>query len=62
MPITAPDSRLYVVVGILRNSRGQFLVQQRLEGKPCAGKWEFPGGKLEKGESPAQGLKREILE
>ncbi|WP_423907561.1 (deoxy)nucleoside triphosphate pyrophosphohydrolase [Candidatus Spongiihabitans sp.] len=62
MPITAPDSRLYVVVGVLRNPQGQLLVQQRLPGKPCAGQWEFPGGKVEKNESPQQALIRELNE
>lgn len=62
MPITVPDSRLYVVVGVLRNPQGQLLVQQRLPGKPCAGLWEFPGGKVEKNESPQQALFRELNE
>lgn len=62
MPITVPDSRLYVVVGVLRNPQGQLLVQQRLPGKPCAGLWEFPGGKVEKNESPRQALFRELNE
>ena len=62
MPITGPDYRLYVVVGVLRNSRNQFLIQQRLQGKPCAGQWEFPGGKLEENEDPIEGLARELDE
>ncbi len=62
MPIIAPDSRLYVVVGVLRNPQGQLLVQQRLPGKPCAGQWEFPGGKVEKNESSQQALIRELNE
>lgn len=56
------DSRLHVVVGVLRNRKGQLLVQQRLPGKPCAGQWEFPGGKVEKNESPKQALARELHE
>jgi len=38
------------------------LIAQRPEGKIAAGKWEFPGGKIEPGESPAQALARELHE
>lgn len=62
MPITGPDSRLYVVVGVLRDPQGLLLVQQRRHGKPCAGQWEFPGGKVEKNETPQQALIRELDE
>ncbi len=62
MPTTGPDSRLYVVVGVVTNSKGQLLVQQRLPDKPCAGQWEFPGGKVESNESAIQALERELFE
>jgi 8-oxo-dGTP diphosphatase len=38
------------------------LIAQRAEGQKLAGKWEFPGGKLEEGETPEECLKREIKE
>ena len=60
-PITDPDRRLGVVVGILVGPDG-YLVQQRPPGKPCAGYWEFPGGKIEPGETPEQALDRELHE
>ena len=60
--VLAPDDRLYVVVGVLVNETGELLIQQRRLGTPKAGKWEFPGGKLEKGESPIEGLARELEE
>ncbi len=60
--VEVPDSRLSVVVGVLRNPEGQLLVQQRRLGKPCAGQWEFPGGKVEQNESPEQALVRELHE
>jgi len=41
---------------------GRVLVQQRPEGKPMAGLWEFPGGKVEPGELPEAALIREISE
>ena len=62
MPTTAPDARLHVVVGILRRRDGRFLIQQRMPGTPCAGQWEFPGGKVEAGESPRRALARELAE
>jgi 8-oxo-dGTP diphosphatase len=41
---------------------GRVLLAQRPEGKPMAGLWEFPGGKVEKGETPEQTLIRELEE
>ena len=51
-----------VAVGILLQSDGQFLLTSRPVGKVYAGYWEFPGGKLEAGESVAQALRRELQE
>jgi len=41
---------------------GNVLISRRPEGKPLAGLWEFPGGKLERGEAPEHGLIRELEE
>ena len=57
-----PEPRLAVVVGVLVNPNGKYLVQQRPAGKPCPGKWEFPGGKIESGETDREALAREIFE
>ena len=51
-----------VAVGILLQPDGAFLLTSRPNGKPYAGYWEFPGGKLEVGETVAQALERELLE
>jgi len=51
-----------VAVGILMKSNGDVLMGQRPEGKPYAGYWEFPGGKVEAGESVIDALKREFAE
>jgi len=61
MPTTVPDSRLHVAVGVLRRGR-EYLVQRRQTGTPCAGQWEFPGGKVEAGESARDALQRELAE
>lgn len=50
-----------IAVGIIRK-RGRILIQQRLAKGLLGGLWEFPGGKVERGESPAQGAAREIDE
>ena len=51
-----------VAVGILFRPNGDFLLTSRPSGKAYAGYWEFPGGKLEAGESVAQALARELTE
>lgn len=51
-----------VAVGVLLREDGAFLLTSRPQGKPYAGYWEFPGGKLEAGESVEQALRRELHE
>ena len=51
-----------VAVGILIRTNGQFLLTSRPAGKVYAGCWEFPGGKLEPGETVLQALQRELHE
>jgi len=51
-----------VAVGILMRPNGDVLLGQRPAGKPYAGYWEFPGGKVEQGESILDALKREFVE
>lgn len=51
-----------VVGAFLIDGKGRVLLAQRPEGKRLAGYWEFPGGKIEEGESPKQALKRELQE
>ena len=53
---------LHVVAAVVRDSMGRVLVTQRLEGKHCAGLWEFPGGKVHSGETALQALSRELNE
>lgn len=51
-----------VAVGVLFDSDGNILLAQRPMGKPYPGYWEFPGGKIEPGESAEQALRRELHE
>ena len=46
----------------LIDADGRVLIAQRPDGKPMAGLWEFPGGKVEAGERPEQTLIRELRE
>jgi 8-oxo-dGTP diphosphatase len=50
-----------VTAGILEDN-GLVLIARRKPGKHMGGKWEFPGGKIEEGESPEQALARELQE
>ena len=46
----------------LIDADGRVLIAQRPQGKPMAGLWEFPGGKIENGERPEETLIRELQE
>lgn len=64
-PVTqkkAPVPHLDISVGVLINSRREILIQQRPEDGMLGGLWEFPGGKVESGESPADACIRELRE
>ncbi len=59
----SPDrSLVHVAVGVLLRGDGAFLLTSRPEGKVYTGYWEFPGGKLESGETVTQALRRELEE
>ena len=51
-----------VAAGILCDCEGRILISERLGGGPFHGLWEFPGGKVDPGESPEQALCREMRE
>lgn len=51
-----------VAVGVVVDAEGRVLIGQRVEGKPYAGWWEFPGGKFEAGEDAHAALVRELHE
>lgn len=53
---------IWVVAAALTHGDGRILLQQRPVGKQHAGLWEFPGGKVEPGETPEQALVRELAE
>ncbi|AMU87893.1 (deoxy)nucleoside triphosphate pyrophosphohydrolase [Sphingopyxis macrogoltabida] len=61
-PGKSPENCLIVVAAALIDRDGRLLVQQRPEGLSMAGLWEFPGGKIEPGETPEQALIRELGE
>jgi len=51
-----------IAVGVLVDDEGRVLIAQRPEGKHMAGAWEFPGGKVEAGETVEAALQRELQE
>ena len=70
MPTTAPEPAgtiadvpiILVSAVALVDIDGRVLIAQRPEGKSMAGLWEFPGGKVDPGETPEQALIRELQE
>ena len=55
-------SRIHVAIGVHIHARGCVLLPRRLKGTHLAGYWEFPGGKVEEGESVYTALARELEE
>ena len=63
MPATAAETRIVLVSAVaLVDPDGRILLAQRPAGKPMAGLWEFPGGKVDPGETPETALIRELTE
>lgn len=61
-PRSQDRSLVQVAVGVLVRHDGAFLLTSRPDGKAYAGYWEFPGGKLEAGETVEEALRRELQE
>lgn len=57
-----PAKTVYVAAVALVDAEGRVLLAQRPAGKALAGLWEFPGGKIEAGETPEAALVRELKE
>ncbi len=62
MPDDSLNGHIHVVAAALADSQGQILIAKRPERVHQGGRWEFPGGKLEPGETPVVALARELRE
>ena len=60
--MAVPETSLLVAVGVIQDSAGRVLVALRSERQHQGGLWEFPGGKVEKGETVREALCRELYE
>ena len=54
--------KIIKVVAAILQKKDKILIARKKEGKPLAGYFEFPGGKIEKGETPEESLARELME
>lgn len=54
--------KIYVVAAVILTKNKQILIAKRSDSKPQGGFWEFPGGKIERDETPTEGLFRELKE
>ncbi|MCG2634178.1 MAG: Nudix family hydrolase [Gammaproteobacteria bacterium] len=62
MRSTDPDTPLQVALAVVCNDHRRILISQRGAARHLGGAWEFPGGKLDPGETPKAALARELLE
>ncbi|MGB1518467.1 MAG: NUDIX domain-containing protein, partial [Crocinitomicaceae bacterium] len=56
------NSIITVICGIITNAEGKIFIARRKKDKSLGGKWEFPGGKIEKDETQEECLQRELNE
>jgi 8-oxo-dGTP diphosphatase len=62
LPVSHSQPPLPVAAAVVRDAAGRILFAQRVAPRDYAERWEFPGGKIEPGESVEQALERELLE
>ena len=62
LPLNDKRRLIWVAAALLIDDQNRVLLAQRPEGKPMAGLWEFPGGKVNEGELPEFALVRELHE
>ena len=56
------NSIITVICGVITNAEGKIFIARRKKDKSLGGKWEFPGGKIEKDETQEECLQRELNE